>query len=150
MSEVFVLDTSAWIALDELEPGADAVEAILAASWQGRAEVHAAFVTLTELEYTRTRTFDARQAAEILAFVRAQRVTWHHSDDEWCAAAAKMKAAHTMSLADAFVSALALRLNATLVHKDPEFAALGQTIKQQLLPPKPKATATKTRAKGNK
>ena len=30
MIEVFILDTSAWIALDEKEPGAAAVEAILA------------------------------------------------------------------------------------------------------------------------
>ena len=115
MSEVFVLDTSAWIALDEKEPGADAVESILAASWLGRAEIHAAFVTLTELEYIRTREFDALQAAELLAFARVQRVAWHHSDDEWCAAAAKLKALHAMSLADAFVAALARRLNATCI-----------------------------------
>jgi predicted nucleic acid-binding protein len=145
VAEVFVLDTSAWIALDEKEPGADEVEAILAASWLGRAEIHAAFVTLTELEYIRTREFDAPQAAELLAFVRAQRVTWHHSDDEWCTAAAKLKAQHTLSLADAFVAALARRLNATLVHKDPEFAALGHAVKQKMLPPK--AAAAKIRAK---
>jgi ribonuclease VapC len=144
VAEAFVLDTSAWIALDEKVSGADAVEAIIAAAWLGRAEVHAAFVTLTELEYIRTREFDAPQAVELLAFARAQRVTWHHSDDEWCAAAAKLKARHALSLADAFVAGLARRLNATLVHKDPEFAALGHAVKQQMLPPKP-GTA---RAKG--
>jgi ribonuclease VapC len=143
VSEVFVLDTSAWIALDEKEPGADTVEAILAAAWRGHAEVHAAFVTLTELEYIRTREFDAQQAAELLTFARAQRVVWQHSDDEWCAAAAKLKALHTMSLADAFVAALARRLNATLVHKDPEFAVLGHAVKQQMLPPKSKSARTK-------
>ena len=33
MAEVFVLDTSAWIALEEQEPGADEVEAILAKAY---------------------------------------------------------------------------------------------------------------------
>ena len=88
MIDVFVLDTSAWIALDEREPGATEVESILANAWLGQAEVHASFATLTELEYIRTQECDAQQAAELLAFARAQRVTWHHSDDALCAAPA--------------------------------------------------------------
>lgn len=37
-------------------------------------------------------------------------------------------------LSDAQVAALAAMLEATLVHKDPEFKALGQSIRQELLP----------------
>ena len=136
MADIVVLDTSAWIALDEREPGAEEVESILANAWLGQAEVHASFATLTELEYVRTQERDAQQAAELLAFARAQRVTWHHSDDALCAAAAKLKAAHKVSFADAFVAATAQRLNAALVHKDPEFDALNGVIKLQSLPPK--------------
>ena len=135
MGEVFVLDTSAWLALDEGEEGAAGVEAILADAWLGAVTVHGSFVTLTELEYIRTQERDAQQAAELLAFARAQPVTWHHSDDALCSAAAKVKAAHKVSLADSFVAALVLRLDATLIHKDPEFAALG-TMKQRALPAK--------------
>ncbi len=141
MTDVFVLDTSAWIALDEREPGAEEVEAILANAWLGKAEVHACFATLTELEYVRTQERDTQQAAELLAFARSQRVTWHHSDDTLCAAAAKLKAAHKVSFADAFVAATAQRLDATLVHKDPEFDALKGVIKLQALPPKTAAGA---------
>ncbi len=136
MAERFVLDTSAWLALDEKEPGAEEVEAVLAKAWLGEAELHACFVTLTELEYIRTQERDAVQAAELLEFARTQPGTWHHSDDALCSTAAKLKAAHKISFADSFVAALALQLNATLIHKDPEFEALGEKIKQRMLPPK--------------
>lgn len=136
MAEIYVLDTSAWIALDEREPGAEEVEAILAEAWLGRVEVHSCFVTLTELEYIRTQEQDTQQAAELLLFARSQRVTWHHSDDALCSAAAKLKAATKISFADAFVAALAQRLAARLVHKDPELGKLQGTLKLTMLPPK--------------
>jgi predicted nucleic acid-binding protein len=136
VAEVLLLDTSAFIALDEQEPGAEEVEAILAKAWLGEAEVHGSFATLTELEYIRTQERDAEQAAELLAFAKAQPIKWHHSDEALCASAAKLKAAHKISFADAFVVATALRLSATLVHKDPEFDGLGGIIKLQPLPPK--------------
>lgn len=136
MTDIFVLDTSAWIALDEREPGAVEVEAVLSAAWLGHVQAHACFATLTELEYIRTQKRDAQQAAELLAFAKAQPVTWLHSDDALCSAAAKLKAAHKISFADAFVAATALRLDATLVHKDPEFDALQGVVKLQSLPPK--------------
>jgi len=47
-----------------------------------------------------------------------------------------LKAAHKVSFADAFVAATALRLKATLVHKDPEFDALKNVIQLEALPPK--------------
>ena len=134
MAEKLVLDTSAWLALDEAEPGAADVEALLAAAWLGEKQVFACFVTLTELDYIRTREQDAQQAAELLAFARAQRVTWVHSDDALCATAARLKAAHRLSFADAFVAALAVQLGATLVHKDPELSAPASVVQQHVLP----------------
>jgi predicted nucleic acid-binding protein len=131
---MFLLDTSAWLALDEAEPGGDEVEAILANAWLGDAVVHSSFVTLTELEYIRTQESDAQQAAELLVFAKAQRIAWHHSDDALGSEAAKLKAAHKVSFADAFVAATAKRLNATLVHKDPEFEALRGVIRLHALP----------------
>ena len=47
---------------------------------------------------------------------------------------AKLKAAHKVSFADAFVAATALRLSATLLHKDPEFDTLQGVVKLQALP----------------
>lgn len=142
MAEVFLLDTSAWIALDEAEPGASAVESILADAWLGRVEVHARFVTLTELEYLRTQERDAQQAAEILVFAKAQPVQWHHSDETLCSEAAKLKAAHKLSFADAFVAATARRLDATLIHKDSEFNALSRCLRISTRSPRRKPPRT--------
>ena len=141
MAEAFVLDTSAWIALEEQEPGAAEVEAILAKAWLGEAEVHASFATLMELEYIRTQERDGRQAAELLLFARAQPIQWLHSDDALCGSAAKLKAVHKISFADAFVAATALRWDAVLVHKDPEFNPLSGVLKLRALPPKESSAA---------
>lgn len=46
--------------------------------------------------------------------------------------AAEIKAYHPLSLADAWIAALALNRSAVLVHKDPEFEALSGLI--HLLP----------------
>ena len=89
-----------------------------------------------ERQDNRTQERDAKDALELLAFAKAQPVVWHHSDDALCSAAAKLKAAHKISFADSFVAALAQRLDAALIHKDPEFKALGAVLKQQMLPAK--------------
>ena len=136
-----VLDTSAWFALAESEPGADAVEAQVAAAWLGRASVHSSFVSLTELQYIRTNEQGTESAAKLVAWVKQQPIHWHHSNDALCLEAAKLKAAHKVSFADAFVAATAKRLEATLVHKDPEFDALKGVIKLHGLPPKTGAPA---------
>ena len=39
-----------------------------------------------------------------------------------------------MSLADAFIAATAIRHNAVLMHKDPEFEALKTIVRQHALP----------------
>jgi len=136
VDNVLLLDTSAWFTLAENELGADDVEGYLAEAWLGRAKVHASFVSLTELEYVRTQEQDADSAAKLLVWVKKQPVQWHHSDDALCSEAAKLKAAHKVSFADAFVAATAKRLDAVLVHKDAEFNALSGVVKLQSLPPK--------------
>ena len=136
-----VLDTSAWFALAESEPGADEVEAYVAAAWLGSASLHSSFVSLTELQYIRTNEQGAESAAKLVAWVKQQPVQWLHSDEALCGEAAKLKAAHKVSFADAFVAATAKRCDAVLVHKDPEFAALQGIIKLHPLPPKTGAGA---------
>ncbi len=61
-------------------------------------------------------------------------VHWLHSDEALCASAAELKAQHKLSLADAFLAASARQLGAVLLHKDPELAALGSLVQQELLP----------------
>ena len=131
-----VLDTSAFLALLEQEPGADEVKRHIAAAIEGLAALHASFVSLTEVEYISTQERGQEIADARIADLRAMPIRWHHSDGAMCSAAAKLKAAHKLSFADSFVVALAQRLDATLVHKDPEMEALGAVVKQEMLPPK--------------
>lgn len=140
MADSFLLDTSAFITLADKEPGFERVQSLLKAGKRGEVELHASFVTLTEVRYILTYDRGEEKAARISAALRKFPVRWHHSDDALCDEAAKLKAAHKVSFADAFVAATAQRLNATLVHKDPEFDALKAVIKLQPLPPKTEKT----------
>jgi predicted nucleic acid-binding protein len=140
VADTVIFDTSAFLTLTGEEPGADTVQDFITDALAGEIVLHASFVSLTEIEYI-TRQKEGEQAAERrLADIKALPIRWHHSDEALCSDAAKLKAAHKVSFADAFVAATAQRLNATLVHKDPEFAALNGVIKLHPLPPK----ATKT------
>jgi predicted nucleic acid-binding protein len=48
--------------------------------------------------------------------------------------AARFKATHHLSLADAIIAAFAQRQGAILIHKDPEFEALSSEVPQEALP----------------
>lgn len=61
-----------------------------------------------------------------------------NSDERWLLTAGRLKARHPMSLADAQIAALALLLDATLVHKDPEYEALEGIVRLEALPLKVK------------
>lgn len=136
MADAVVLDTSAFLTLTGEEPGADTVQQFITDALAGELDLHASFVSLTEIEYITRQKEGEKIAGERLADIKALPVCWLHSDDALCEAAAKLKAAHKMSFADAFVAATAKRLDATLIHKDPEFDALAGVIKLQGLPPK--------------
>lgn len=136
MGEAIVLDTSAFLTLMEQEAGADEVEAYIAGAIEGTVDLHASFVSLTELEYITTQENDQATADLRVADATALPIQWHHSDATLCSAAAKLKVAHKLSFADTFVVALAQRLDARLIHKDPEMENLGSEVKQQALPPK--------------
>ena len=136
MADAVVFDTSAILALTGNEPGADIVQEYLADAIAGRLELHASFVSLTEVEYITTQEEGTDIARQRLVDLRALPVQWLHSDAALCSDAAKLKAAHKISFADAFVAATARRFDAALIHKDPEFRALAGMVKQQMLPPK--------------
>lgn len=136
MGEDIVLDTSAVLTLTGNEPGADEVEAHILNAIAGRVRLHASFVTLTEVEYITQQEEGELAARQRLAELVALPIQWMHSDPALCSEAAKLKAAHKMSLADSFVAATARLFDAVLIHKDPEFVALNTVVKQRMLPPK--------------
>ena len=141
MASAILLVTSACLTWAQDEPGAAVVETYFQEAMDGQVALHASFVSLAEMEYITAQKLGPDKARELLESVAEQPVAWHHSDKALCSEAAKLKAAHKVSFADAFVAATATRLDATLVHKDPEFDALKGVLKLHPLPPKPgKAT----------
>jgi predicted nucleic acid-binding protein len=136
VAEALLLDTSAIMAFIEDEPGADQVQTALLDAEAGGFLLHCCFVTLTEVEYVTRQERGEMVAEQRILDLRKLPIHWTHSDDALCSAAAKLKAAHRISFADAFVAAAAFRFDATLVHKDPEFLSMAPKLKQLALAPK--------------
>ena len=142
MAEAVVLDASAILTLTGNEPGADEVQTYLAEAIAGRIQLHGSFATLTEVEYITAQEEGTEAARRRPADLNAMPVQWLHSDAALCHAAARLKAAHKISFADAFVAATAIRFDATLVHKDPQFHPFTTELKQPTLPPKSGASGS--------
>jgi predicted nucleic acid-binding protein len=136
VNEDVVFDSSAILTFTGNEPGTDEVQAHLLDAIAGQTRLHASFVTLTEIEYISLQEEGETVARQRLAELYALPIQWVHSDQALCSDAAKLKAVHRISFADSFVAATARRLNAILVHKDPEFQLLAGIVKQKMLPPK--------------
>jgi predicted nucleic acid-binding protein len=128
----YLLDTSALLTLRDDEPGADRVAELLALAQAHQCECFGCFISLMELMYRVWR--DESEARANLAYEQclALPITWVHESPELLKAAASVKARYPLSVADAWIAAAALSANATLVHKDPEFAAVA--VAQEVLP----------------
>ena len=131
----YVLDTSALLTLLKDGDGADEVEAILEACEAGRSRAYLPFMSVMELEYLVLRSSGRADAEGVLRLLQAWPVEKIESTPEWGRKAAVVKAQGGLSMADAWISSLALMLDAELVHKDPELDAL-QDLKHRRLPDK--------------
>lgn len=129
----FVLDTSALLTLFKDEDGADEVEAILESCEAGHSKAYLPFMSVMEFEYLVLRSSGQIAVAEVLRVLQAWPVETVESDLAWGRKAAAVKAQGGLSMADAWISSLALMLDAELVHKDPELDAL-QGLKHRRLP----------------
>ncbi len=126
----YLLDTSAILTLMEDEDGTDRVEEILQNS-----EVLVPFPVLLEIYYISLQEKSEPVADKRYALVRYLAVTEIWSVDEpTLLTAARLKAGFRVSFADALIAAFAVRHQATLVHKDPEFEALADHVRQEPLP----------------
>lgn len=132
-TESFVLDTSALLCLKEDEAGASEVETILRHSGKG-GTVFVSFMSIMELAYILEQEYGEAAAREGVLQLKQLPLQVVESDEPLGLAAARLKAAHKLSVADAWIAATAERLRATLVHKDPEYNPLGKLIRLKALP----------------
>lgn len=124
----YVLDTSALMRLLLDEPGADQVQRIV----EGDDSVALPFMTVMEIQYTLLRRLPRTQVEQIVATLRAWPVEIVESDLAWGWQAAQVKSRGGLSLADAWIAALALQRDFTLLHQDPEFDSVPDLRAQKM------------------
>lgn len=129
----FLLDTSALLTLRDDEPGAEQVAALLVDAGTGVIVCHGCFMSLMEVLYRVWK--DEGEEAGRAAYTACQRlpITWLHESAALLVRAAEIKARFPVSLADAWIAAAALELDAVLLHKDPEFERVDGLL-QECLP----------------
>ena len=126
----YLLDTSALLTLIENEPGADRVEQVLK-----EANVLIASIALTEVYYISLQECGSDEADLRYALLKNldTQILWS-LEEPVILTAARFKASHRLSLADSIIAAFAFQHGATLLHKDPEFQALGSQVQLEPLP----------------
>ena len=129
-AEQFILDTSAIFTLIEDEAGAERVDSLLR-----NQEISIPWLVLLELTYVTRQEMGEAEAEHRLAHLKRLPVTvlWE-ADEPLLLTAARLKSDFNLSLADAIIASFAIRLGATLVHKDPEYDALAGKLKLEALP----------------
>lgn len=134
--ESWVLDTSALLCLKAEEPGAGEVDRILRRHG-GEGRVFVSFISMMEFYYVIHRELGEVEARR--GYLQLKQLPIHiiESDEELGLAAARLKSAGRLSVADAWVAATAERPGAILVHKDPEFESLARHVRLHPLPYKP-------------
>lgn len=123
---IYVLDTSAILAVLQDEPGKDQVLDLFLEVGRGdivheRSTINIPFMALMEVHYLALQRLGWEEAEKTIQVLRAWPAEVHESTPRWRLEAAAVKASNRLSAADAWNASLALLLDAELVHKDPEF-----------------------------
>lgn len=126
----YLLDTSALLTLIEDEAGAAHVEEVLRTR-----SVIIPWMSVLEVAYITQQERGVAEAERRYARIKALPVTlgWQ-MDEATLLTAARLKAVHRLSLADTIIAACAMRANAILLHKDPEYEALTEQVRLEALP----------------
>lgn len=133
----YVLDAFALLAYLRREPGWREVRALLANAAKQHAEVSICVVNLGEVLYMTERRLDAEQARAALGYIEQLPLQWIDADRLLTLRAARVKAGHRVSYADAFAVALAQQLDATVVTGDPEFQSVEDVVRVRWLGQQP-------------
>lgn len=126
----YLLDTSALLTLIEDEDGAGRVERILK-----RSNTFIPFIALMEVYYISLQESDQATAdLRHATLTHSDATVLWEMDEATLLTAARLKASHRISLAGALIAAFAVRKNATLIHKDPEYESLTNDVRLEALP----------------
>jgi ribonuclease VapC len=134
VSERYVLDSFAVLALLGKEPGSEIVRDLLGKAEAGRAGILMTWVNVGEVTYIVERRWGRGRVYQVLGALEATAVEMKSVGRELALTAAQIKAGHRLAYADAFAAALAMREDAVLVTGDPEFRQLAGLVSLEWLP----------------
>lgn len=140
-----MLDTSALLSLVQRGPGWERVLEVLGSGVGGEVHepapeasasapppVYLPFMSLMETDYQLRRRRGPYEADRMLRMIRAWPVELVESSERWRREAARIKADYSLSVADAWIAALAIQRAARLVHRDPEYDAIPELVSERL------------------
>ena len=133
MSESYVLDSFAILALLGKEVGSHEVSDLLQRTQAGKVQTLMTWVNMGEVAYIIERRWGKGRLYQVLGRVEATGVEVVAVERELALTAASIKAEHPLAYADAFAAALAVTREATLVTGDPEFKILEPSLSIQWL-----------------
>ena len=128
-STAFVLDSFALLAYLQDELVASRIEKLLENAGKEKCHLFLSIINLGELLYITERRGGVAKAQDALALIRQLPIEIVPADEQAVFAAAHVKAGHAISYADAFVVAIAMQEDATLLSGDPEFQAVEALVK---------------------
>ena len=134
MTETFVLDSFAVLALLGREPGSQEVADVLRKAQAEEIRAMITWVNVGEVAYIVERRWGLERLYAVLAAMEATALEIVSVERELSLMAAHIKAEHAIAYADAFAAALAQRCAATLVTGDPEFKLLEGILDIHWLP----------------
>jgi ribonuclease VapC len=117
----YILDSYALLAYFQAEPAGARVRNILKEASASAVAAFLSVISLGEIYYIIARKRGEEKAGEITELISRLPVGLVDATKERVLAAARVKAQHLVSYADAFVVATAIEFTATIVTGDPEF-----------------------------
>jgi predicted nucleic acid-binding protein len=134
VTDTFVLDSFAMLALLGNEPGSSDVADLLRRAMADQTRMLMTWVNVGEVAYIVERRWGVERLHAALALMEATALEMVPVGRDLAIVAAHIKANHAIAYADAFAAALAQESAATLVTGDPEFKLLENVLKIQWLP----------------
>jgi predicted nucleic acid-binding protein len=133
VKDLLVLDTSALLALRADEPGANRVATLLQQAAKRQCRILVSFMTRMEVLYLIWRDEGEQAARDALRLMDSFVLEWVTCEPLILEASAYVKSHGGLSVADSWIAGTALKYEATLIHKDPEFAKFKE-VGQEVLP----------------
>jgi predicted nucleic acid-binding protein len=128
----YLLDTSAVLTLWNEEEGFEIVEAILKRNKTNLTYI--SFMTFMEGKYRIWRNNGKNAAFEFIRDLNYLPIIRIDVDDILLETASEIKALNSLSVADSFIIASAIKTESILVHKDPEFEQVKNKVTMLKLP----------------